>query len=58
MNAAFREVIAADDDARRDRFLTTAGRLGTAVQNVERDFCLRDDFRNWLRLGLAARESE
>ena len=38
MNAAFREVIAAGDDARRDLFLTTAGRLGTAVQNVEKDF--------------------
>ncbi len=38
MNAAFREVIAAADDARRDLFLTTAGRLGTAVQNVEKDF--------------------
>ncbi|MBY0497321.1 MAG: nucleotidyl transferase AbiEii/AbiGii toxin family protein [Cyanobacteria bacterium] len=38
MNAAFREVIAAGDEARRDLFLTTAGRLGTAVQNVEKDF--------------------
>ena len=38
MNAAFREVIAAGDDDRRDLFLTTAGRLGTAVQNVEKDF--------------------
>jgi len=38
INAAFREVIAAGDDARRDLFLTTAGRLGTAVQNVEKDF--------------------
>lgn len=38
MNPAFREVIAAGDDARRDLFLTTAGRLGTAVQNVEKDF--------------------
>ena len=38
MNAAFREVIAAGDDARRDLFLSTAGRLGTAVQNVEKDF--------------------
>jgi Nucleotidyl transferase AbiEii toxin, Type IV TA system len=38
MNAAFRDVIAAGDDARRDLFLTTAGRLGTAVQHVEKDF--------------------
>lgn len=38
MNAAFRQVIAASDDERRDVFLTTARRLGTAVQNVEKDF--------------------
>jgi hypothetical protein len=38
MNAAFREVIAAGDDNRRDLFLTTARRLGTAVENVEKDF--------------------
>lgn len=38
MNAAFREVIAAGEDAQRDLFLATAGRLGTAVQNVEKDF--------------------
>ena len=38
MNAAFHEVIAASDDERRDLFLTTARRLGTAVQNVEKDF--------------------
>jgi hypothetical protein len=40
MNAAFREVIAAGDDDRRDLFLTTARRLGTAVENVEKDFWL------------------
>ncbi len=38
MNAAFHSVIAARDDERRDLFLTTARRLGTAVQNVEKDF--------------------
>lgn len=38
MNSALREVIAAGDNDRRDLFLTTAGRLGTAVQNVEKDF--------------------
>jgi hypothetical protein len=38
MNAAFRQVFAASDDERRDVFLTAAGRLGTAVQNVEKDF--------------------
>ena len=38
MNDAFRRLIAASDDERRDVFLTTARRLGTAVQNVEKDF--------------------
>jgi hypothetical protein len=38
MNEAFHRVIAASDDERRDLFLTTARRLGTAVQNVEKDF--------------------
>ena len=38
MNAAFGRVFAASDDERRDVFLTAAGRLGTAVQNVEKDF--------------------
>lgn len=37
-NAGFREVLVAGDDARRDLFLTAAERLGTAVQNVEKDF--------------------
>jgi predicted nucleotidyltransferase component of viral defense system len=38
MNAAFHEVIVASDDERRDLFLATARRVGTAVQNVEKDF--------------------
>lgn len=38
MNAALRDLIAASEADRRDLFLTTAGRLGTAVQNVEKDF--------------------
>ncbi|WP_205194325.1 MULTISPECIES: hypothetical protein [unclassified Burkholderia] len=38
MNEAFREVIAASDASRRDLFVGTAARLGTAVQNVEKDF--------------------
>jgi len=38
MNGAFRQVIAADDGERREQFLTTAKRLGTDVENVERDF--------------------
>lgn len=38
MNDAFLEIIAASDDDRRALFLGTAGRLGTSVQNVEKDF--------------------
>jgi predicted nucleotidyltransferase component of viral defense system len=38
MNEALREVVAASDADRRDLFLGTAARLGTAVQNVEKDF--------------------
>ena len=37
-NAAFLEVIAAKDDERLELFLASARRLGTAVQNVEKDF--------------------
>lgn len=38
MNPSFHEVIAASDVDRRDLFLGAAARLGTAVQNVEKDF--------------------
>lgn len=38
MNPAFRTVIAASDVERRDLFLGAATRLGTALQNVEKDF--------------------
>ena len=38
MNLAFNLVIEATDEDRRGLFLTTAGRLGTTVQNVEKDF--------------------
>ena len=38
MNEAFNSVITAADEERRGLFLTTATRLGTAVQNVEKDF--------------------
>ena len=38
MNPAFNTVITASDAERRDLFLATAARLGTAVQNVEKDF--------------------
>ncbi|WP_353154830.1 nucleotidyl transferase AbiEii/AbiGii toxin family protein [Pollutimonas bauzanensis] len=38
MNPNFYTIIQAADDERRGLFLTTAARLGTAVQNVEKDF--------------------
>lgn len=38
MNPAFHTVINASDVERRDLFLGAAARLGTAVQNVEKDF--------------------
>lgn len=38
MNEVYREIIAASDADRRDLFIGTATRLGTAVQNVEKDF--------------------
>ncbi|PYX55214.1 MAG: hypothetical protein DMG76_18875 [Acidobacteria bacterium] len=38
MNEAFCNVISEGDEARRDLFVTTAGRMGTAVQYVEKDF--------------------
>jgi hypothetical protein len=38
VNPAFDTVITASDDERRGLFLATAARLGTTVQNVEKDF--------------------
>jgi len=38
LNPAFHTVITASDVERRDLFLGAAARLGTAVQNVEKDF--------------------
>lgn len=38
LNPDFQAVIAASDAERRDLFLGTAARLGTAVQNIEKDF--------------------
>ena len=38
MNDGYREVIAAGAAERRNLFLTAASRMGTAVQNVEKDF--------------------
>jgi hypothetical protein len=53
MNAAFRQVIAAKDAERLELFLATARRLGTAVQNVEKDFwsagCSTSCSTGWVR---------
>jgi hypothetical protein len=38
MNQNFNTVIQANDEDRRDLFLATAARMGTPVQNVEKDF--------------------
>ncbi|MCU0928064.1 MAG: nucleotidyl transferase AbiEii/AbiGii toxin family protein [Burkholderiaceae bacterium] len=38
MNKNFANVISATDKERLDLFLATAARMGTAVQNVEKDF--------------------
>lgn len=38
MNPNFITIINAPEDERRDLFLTTANRLGTTLQNVEKDF--------------------
>jgi len=38
MNAAFHQVIRANDAERLELFLASARRLGTAVQNIEKDF--------------------
>lgn len=38
MNINFHEIIAANLNDRQDLFLTTANRIGTPIQNVEKDF--------------------
>ena len=38
MNVALHDVVSASDADRRGLFLATAARLGTAIQNVEKDF--------------------
>lgn len=38
MNPAFQSIITASDAERRDLFLSASARLGTAVQNIEKDF--------------------
>ena len=54
MNPAFHTVITASDAERRDLFVGAAARLGTAVQNVEKDFWVcwtLDALFNGLELG-------
>src|SRR5271165_6143137 len=38
MNESYLRIIAASDDDRRGLFLTSAQRLGTTLQNIEKDF--------------------
>jgi hypothetical protein len=38
MNAAYQKIIAASDDDQRGLFVTAAARVGTTVQNIEKDF--------------------
>ena len=38
MNSEFLKIIAATPADRRDLFLATANRIGTPIQNVEKDF--------------------
>lgn len=38
MNPAFQDILAAKEGDRRDLFLTTATRVGTTLQNIEKDF--------------------
>lgn len=38
MNAAYQAIIAASDDERRGLFLAAANRIGTTIQNIEKDF--------------------
>lgn len=38
MNAAYDEILSADDDTRAGLFTATAQRIGTTPQNVEKDF--------------------
>jgi hypothetical protein len=54
MNTAFQQVIGAKDDERLELFLASARRLGTAVQNVEKDFwvsvgCSTSSSMRWVR---------
>ena len=40
MNPDFLKVISASEHDRQGLFLATANRLGTPIQNVEKDFCV------------------
>jgi predicted nucleotidyltransferase component of viral defense system len=54
LNPAIHAVITASDVERRDLFLGAAARLGTAVQNVEKDFWVcwtLDSLFNGLEVG-------
>jgi len=54
MNAAYLRVIVASDSERRDLFLAAANRVGTTVQNIEKDFWVcwtLDALFNGLKLG-------
>ena len=57
MNTAFDQIITASDNDRGALFVETAARLGTAVQNVEKDFwvCWTLDARarEWSRIARA-----
>ena len=54
MTEVFQTVLAANSDGRRGLFLTAASRLGTAEQNIEKDFWVcwtLDGLFNGLELG-------
>lgn len=60
MNAGLQTVIAASDAERRDLILGATTRLGTAVQNVEKDFRIcstRDALFNGLPADAATRDA-
>ena len=38
MNPAYQKIIASSEDDQRGLFLTAANRVGTTVQNIEKDF--------------------
>jgi hypothetical protein len=38
MNPAYQQIIASSDEDRRGLFNTAIGRVGTTIQNIEKDF--------------------